>query len=418
MTRVGPKNRGRSWPLRALLTAATALVVSGAAVASLGETASRAGAATGGSPIKIGFVCSCSGPFSSDLTDVEPVYRAWANSVNANGGINGHRVDVIYADDKGNPGTSTAIVQTFIHSDHVVAIMDATDLQEAWASDVQRAGIPVIGMFSGDTPFSTNPDFYAEGQTADSLFVSVAETAKKAGTPKLGLMYCAESPSCQQAVAPLNATAKAEGIEVVANLEISATAPNYAAQCLAAKQAGAEMLFIIDGQTVVEKVAADCTAQGYDPKYTFDAEALVEGMASTPGLRSGTYMAVPDMPFFASTPGVKEMDAALNKYAKGIRSHATTYGEIAMQSWISAKLFQAAALAGHLGARGTAPTPAEVVRGLHALNGTTLDGLAPPLHFAAGKANPVDCWYWATIQNGKFKLPFGTKPACSSQSLS
>ena len=41
--------------------------------------------------------------------------------MNASGGINGHKVEVLVKDDAGNPATSTAIAHTFISTDHVVA---------------------------------------------------------------------------------------------------------------------------------------------------------------------------------------------------------------------------------------------------------------------------------------------------------
>jgi hypothetical protein len=38
--------------------------------------------------------------------------------------------------------------------------------------------------------------------------------------------------------------------------------------------------------------------------------------------------------------------------------------------------------------------------------------MAPPLNFKKGVPNPVDCWYWIRIQNGKFTTPYGVKPVC------
>ena len=71
---------------------------------------------------------------------------------------------------------------------------------------------------------------------------------------------------------------------------------------------------------------------------------------------------------------------------------------------MSGKLFQAAAAAGHLGVGG-APTTAEVIKGLDSLNGDTLDGLAPPLTYTAGKPHPVDCWYYAGVEGRQVHHP-------------
>jgi branched-chain amino acid transport system substrate-binding protein len=112
---------------RSLVTvmAATTLfagVITTAAVAGVGS----AGAAAAKAPIKIGLICSCTGPLSGSVVDVPPAYKAWAASVNASGGINGHKIDLITKDDASNPTTSVADVQSFVTGDHVVAIVDAT----------------------------------------------------------------------------------------------------------------------------------------------------------------------------------------------------------------------------------------------------------------------------------------------------
>jgi ABC-type branched-subunit amino acid transport system substrate-binding protein len=36
------------------------------------------------------------------------VYKAWVNTVNASGGINGHQIHLITEDDASNPGTSAS----------------------------------------------------------------------------------------------------------------------------------------------------------------------------------------------------------------------------------------------------------------------------------------------------------------------
>ena len=183
-----------------------------------------AGASSAKAPIKIGLVCSCTGPLAASGVDVPPAYEAWADSVNATGGINGHKIDVIYEDDQSNPTTSTTIVHNFIQADHVVAIVDATNNDQVWAAYVKQENVPVVGMNTSTEPNYSNSDFYPEGQTEDSLFTGIIQAVKHAGGTKLALFYCAEAVQCQEGIAPLEATAKSAGESVVASLEVSATA--------------------------------------------------------------------------------------------------------------------------------------------------------------------------------------------------
>ncbi len=370
-----------------------------------------AGAATSKAPINIGIICACSGYLGSDSPDILPTAKAWADTVNASGGINGHKVVVLLKDDTGNPATSTSIAQTFIQTDHVVAIIDATAVDQAWASYVQSQGVPVIGAITSSEPFYLNSDFYPESQTEDALFDGITSAVHQAGGKDFALFYCAEAVQCQEGIAPLEAQAKTAGEDVVAALEVSASAPNYTAQCIAAKQAGATVAFVADVQTVDEKIIQDCYAQGYKPKVVIDGETLSPTMATSPALDQSTYFTVPNLPYFANTSAIKAMNSAINKYEPGTLKNVN-YNELAAEGWMSGKLFQAAVAAAHVSG---ALTTAELIKGLDSLKGNTLDGLAPPLTYTAGKPHPVDCWYYAVLKDGKFTTPFGLKDFCAAK---
>ncbi len=382
----------------------TSGTTAGSAATSGGATAPK------GSPIKIGFVCTCTGPFASSTANVETPYKAWASSVNASGGINGHPVVVDYKDDAGNPGTSLSEVQSFVSSDHVIAVVDASNDDAAWASYVSQQNIPVVGTTTSTQPMFTNPDFYPEGQTEDSLFPALIGGAKKLGATNTGLIYCAEAVQCQQGVAPFKQTAAAENVPLVYNASISATAPNYTAQCLAAKQNGVKALFVGDAITVVEKVFSDCDAQGFDPISLQDGENLAPAFLNATTIKSNSIVEVPNLPYFATTPAVAAMNSALDKYFPGFR--AKELAELPMESWVSGQMLEAAAKAGNVGANGSTPTAAQLTAGLNSFNGETLGGLAPPLTFAAGKPHTVDCWYLVTIKGGAFATPYGLAPTC------
>jgi branched-chain amino acid transport system substrate-binding protein len=108
-------------------------------------SAGSAGGATASAPIKIGLVCSCTGPLSGSVVDVPPAYKAWVASVNASGGINGHKIELFTKDDASKPTTSVAIVHHFVSADHVVAIVDATTNDAAWATYAQQQKVAGCG---------------------------------------------------------------------------------------------------------------------------------------------------------------------------------------------------------------------------------------------------------------------------------
>jgi branched-chain amino acid transport system substrate-binding protein len=370
-----------------------------------------AGAATK-APINVGYICSCTSPQASSVVTNRSAYEAYVDWTNAHGGIDGHQIKLFLADDSANPATSSADVHTFVTQDHVVAIVSLAGSPSAWDKYVDGLHIPVVGADGSPIDFYTDPNFFFPGQTDDSLPAAVAIAAKKVGSTNFGVMYCAESPSCQELVAPLEAIGPKYGVKLAYNTQISFSAPSYAAECLAAKQAGVKALFIGDAVTIVESVAKDCAAQGYNPTIIASDGAVGVGFTSTPGLSNNLLAFEPQIPFnVTNTPATKAMVSAFKKYQPSLMSSPNYNGEVD-EAWTSGLLLAAGVEAGH---PGNTITSAEILKGLHSLKGDTLGGMAPPLTFHAGKANTVDCWFWMTTKNGKFTEKYGLTPSCATK---
>jgi branched-chain amino acid transport system substrate-binding protein len=344
-------------------------------------------------------MCSCSGApgFTTYNVPAEQVVQAWADAANAAGGIDGHPVQLITKDDGLNPGTAVTDTKSLI-SQHVVDIVDISSIDAAWAPVITAAKVPVTGVFQTSTEFESNPYFYPEGQTNSGLNAAMVAVAKQAGATNMGILYCAESPICAQLVPGTTPAAKADGVPVVYSAEISATAPNYTAQCLAAKQAGVTSLYIGDSATVVARVATNCASQGYDPIFLIEGLGGGENLFTTPGLEDHMWSEYGVLPFYASSPTVTAFNAAMDKYEPGVRENKNLFTQNAFQGWVSMNLFEAGLKAAGLTASSDV-TPAMVIQGLDSLKGETLDGTAPPLTFVAGQTHKIDCYWTARVQN-------------------
>src|SRR3984957_13684174 len=98
------------------------------------------------SVIPVGVVGSYSGTFASSESSGKPAIQAWADTVNAAGGIDGHKVKLYIEDDDANPATSLTEVETLVQQDHVVAIVgQITTNTDSWAPYIEKQGIPVVG---------------------------------------------------------------------------------------------------------------------------------------------------------------------------------------------------------------------------------------------------------------------------------
>ncbi len=395
----------------------TASPPTSASTASSASTTS--GSATGaapqasGAPIRVGFMCSCSGPFGGDAVTSEDVFKAWADSANASGGIAGHPLQVTYEDDGSVPGTSASDAATLV-SDKVDVIVDDTVLDDSWASTVKPSNIPVICIVIG-TPCYTNSDFYAAGQTGDSSASAAVSVAKEAGATNLGFLYCAEAPTCAQTASIVQGAGQQLGVPLVFKGSIAITAPNYTAQCLAAEQAHVSALFIADIQQPLERVGEDCARQNYNPIYVTEGTGFGMGQASSPGIEKNLWSEYSNLPFWVNTPAVQAMNAALDKYYPGLRTNTNLFSETSAESWPAGLLLADAVKGGNLSASGT-PSSAEIVAGLESLHGDTLDGWSPPLTFAAGQPHSIDCWFVGHVSNGTPSLADNGKATCKSSS--
>jgi branched-chain amino acid transport system substrate-binding protein len=344
-------------------------------------------------------ICSCSGPFGADQTPAWDVLQAWQKSVNASGGLSGHQVQFTYMNNGSNPGTAVTDAQTMI-SDKVDAIIDLDILDAVWQKPVSAAKIPVIGGNFSSAMYYQDPGWYPSGQTNDSITYSVVATAKKAGATSLGQLYCAEAVQCQESVPLIKADGQTLGVPDVYNASIAATAPNYTAQCVAAKQAGVKALFIGDSLSVIARVAEDCSKQNYDPVYVTEGTGFTDQALTTPGLSSKLWSSYPVLPFFSSAPAVTAMNTVLDKYFPGIRQNSATWSEFAVQAWTAGLLLAQAVKNAGVSASGTVSS-AVITNGLNMVSNETLGGFSPGLNFTAGKPHPVDCWYTGRVQGGK-----------------
>jgi branched-chain amino acid transport system substrate-binding protein len=284
-----------------------------------------------------------------------------------------------------------------VGTDHVVAVFDNSDVDTSWASYLQQQKIPAIGGLDTEAGY-TNPDFFPPGGTYQFETAIGAEASKQAGIKKEADLYCVEVAICAQSSTQLKSALAKIGLQLVYSVGIGFAAPNYTAECLAAKQSGATAMTVADASAVVAKVASDCATQGYEPTQLSADGSVAISWLTTPGME-GNIDSEPDLPWFVHDSATKPFYAALAKYAPAVPA-SVNFGEIALSTWAAGVEVQEAVMAGKVKA---VPTASEVMAGLYNLPaGTTLGGLAPPIHFVKGKIASNDCAYIMGIKNHKF----------------
>ncbi len=383
----------------AVLAVAAGLAVVAGAVSGPMVAATPSGAASPSSTVTIADLCSCTGPEASSISQTTATMQAWASWVNSHGGLAGHQVHLVVLDDGYSAAKALANAQTAVSLDHAVAIFDNSDEDPSFASLVQGAHVPVLGGQETQSGWQ-NPDFFPAGASFNYTNSVGAIIAKDAGVKKIAALYCVEVAICAQSVQEGKQLAPHYGLDYVYTAGIGFAAPNYTAQCLAAKQSGATAMTVGDASSIVEHVVQDCAAQGYTPRQLSSDGTVATAWLTIPAF-NGNIDSQSDFLWFVHDSATKPMYAALDKYASQVPS-GPNFGEIVLQSWSDGALLQAAVQAS--GASSKMPiTSALILKGLYGLpSGETLGGLSPPLHFVKGQPANNSCYFEMGIKSGKF----------------
>jgi len=372
--------------------------------ASLAKTAS-------GTPFKIGYIENNVSLGAGNINPYTiPAFQAWAKWQNANGGIDGHPVQVITQREPDNPGIALTDVNKLISQGIIALVSDDTQDETSWMPTITKDSIPTFEGTSGSVNLATSPLNFSTQVSLLYTPEAIVAAAKKSGSTDMAVFYCGEIPECAESVPAFAGAGKAIGVNVAFSGSILGSAPNYTAQCLTAKAHNATSLEVADASQIIIRVAANCAQQGYTPHEITSSTNIERAMATAPGM-NGLISFESTMPFFdTSFPGIKTMTAAFNKYDPGL-TKMSGYGDLSTNQWTTGLLIAAGAKSGGVGTSEPLTTAA-LLKGMYSLHSTNLGGMIPTETFVAGKPQQNKCWFWASIKNKKFTMPYGTKVAC------
>ena len=367
--------------------------------------------------IKVGAVGTFSGPVGALVKDAVNGMRVWQQWTNAHGGVNGHPVEVLVGDDGGDPGRYLSIQRQFVEQDGVIAFLYGTlgfspngnnkylDSQKIFTFGTE-GGLETA--YNNAYVLTATPSGYA---FADSILLALGDVARPLGKKKFATFTCSDFALCDLFDQRWSDSAalKEVGFELVARGRPSLTQPDYTAQCLAAKNAGAEVLQFALDTASLRRFAGDCARQNYRPIYgTADLLAL-STLPSDPNV-DGMIVASKMAPWTdISVPGIAEATKAFAQYAPG----APFTGGNA-NGWILGQFFAAAGANFPDGA----VTKADVEAGVYKIRNNNLQGMTFPITMTRGKpmARQV-CYGVVVIKDRKYSQTQGTALRCPKSPL-
>jgi ABC-type branched-subunit amino acid transport system substrate-binding protein len=386
------------------------LVASALAVAPVAAGAASTSSAPGvtSNSITVGTISTQTGTLASNFSSLIYGEKAYYQYINAQGGVNGRKIDYKYAlDDGGNPTTFNQLANTLINQDHVFAV---TGVATAFFSPnlFTESGIPTYGYnVTGNWAGPSN--LFAAGGSVQYYPAEgpiVGYVSKQTKSPKIAFVaygVAASASACQAGASALSSN----GFQVVyTDFKVSYPGTTVATDVQRMKQAGANM--IVSCMDVQGNITMARAVQQYGLKatqlwFSGNDQATLEQNTS---LMQGVYFSIAHVPYTSPTsiyPGLKVYLTQMKKYEPKYVND-----EIAIQGWESAALFvQGVKMAGNN------LTQANVIKADNSLTAFTAGGLIAPVNWKSaghsGHAPPycgayiktVGTKYVATLNKGK-----------------
>jgi branched-chain amino acid transport system substrate-binding protein len=400
---------------------AAAMVATVAACSSGSKAGSTGSAGSSGSPITVGLLTTLSGLGTSNFFGNLQGAQARIDLQNAQGGVNGHKINLVSADDQTSfTGAGTAMSQ-LIDVRHSFAIINLSDFTVNAYRLAQKAGIPVVGFPADGPEWGQQPNTNMVsmiGNTPPTGIGGVANTvtpnvAKLLGATNMGaLAIDAEQASIQGAQSFIKAS-NAVGLKVgFQDFSIPIGSTNVAPIVLGMKNAH------VDGfnsgllNNTNYAILSAARQEGLDLKAPILAAGYGQDVLDQPATEQAAQGAI--FQVFQRPEDQPNAETRIEQSAFATYEHFSGVPSIGWTSgWISADL-----LIQGLEKAGSNPTRTSLLNALHNLKGYDAEGLMPlPIDVSLagfGKAASRSCYWYTQLQGSKFVTINGGKPVCGN----
>ena len=227
-----------------------------------------------GSLIKIGVIGSNSGSQASSCDQGETVGPAWADWVNANGGINGHQVQVIFVDDAGDPAKAQSAEKQLVDSDQVVAIVVACDnLVSAYAATRSPRAFRWCPASRTTRLVHQARMFVTPTDVASGLVAQMVVAKQYGHAKKFANLYCAEVAACAQAIASAEAGRRRRSASASPRWRSAPRPPRTPRSACSCSSRGVDYAQLNFTTSAAAKFVQDCQAQNYNPTWGSSEQA-------------------------------------------------------------------------------------------------------------------------------------------------
>lgn len=363
-----------------------------------------------GEPIRIGAIGDWTGIAGASTGANLKALQAWYNYTNDNGGIGGRPVIMYFEDTAADAARARAAARDMAENKKVIAFVGNYQpfTIHATEPDYNRWQLPVVGGDVTQNAFwFDSPILFPQATPPSALDQGIMKLAAERNVKKLGLVYCAEAPACQERRDLYVREAKEWGVEIVYDARVSLANPDFTAQCLGAQQSGANAMVPLIDVSGINRLMRDCTRQGYKPQYIGSAGGTGDSLLRNPA-SDGMLITTMTFPWTLSGGPFQRYQDAMKRYLP----NEPLAGPMSL-AWTAGELFRTAAERAIAASPNGELSSQTLLNALWRMKGETLGGLAPPLTFNEGEpATPSRCYFLMEVRDGQFRALDGGKATC------
>jgi ABC-type branched-subunit amino acid transport system substrate-binding protein len=396
---------------------ASLALTAGAGFATLAGGVGVAGAAASGSPLTIVMITSLTGEGSSEFSETPAGFDARIALQNAEGGIDGHKINGIVLDDQTSPTEIATAVQDAL-SKGAVGIVSESPLFFLADKYPQQAGMPVTGGFFDGPEWGTQPFtnmFAADVGSVDPKYpvnTAIGSFMKAhGGTVVCSYGYSISPSSSRAALGTVESFEHAGGKEGVLDTSLPFGSVAMTTPALTAKQKGCNAYFAGLDDNSNDALAEALQQEGVKPKVMVFPTGYEPSVIGTPAWKAvqGGYFETEFRPFSLPNAGTQQMQSALEKYEHFTSSQFPSFSQY--ESWLGADL-----MIKGLQMAGPNASHAAVIQALRSIKGYNGNGLLPEsinYSTAFGHDPAKSCgWYMKAEKSGFVAI--SSQPWCGT----
>lgn len=313
------------------------LVWQGAAVPTTGAPvttaapAPAASASANASEIVVGGIFSRTG--ASPFPNAYETAEAYWKEINANGGINGHKIKWVAADDGTNAQNNATIMKRLIEQEKVVVVQELAETGIVGGQPIARdAKVPIVGCYSQPICYKDENVFPVGGYIQNLRAALLTDMLQANNNKKLAVLTIA-APTAILAADSMKAAAKAKGIDVVSDQQYGVTETDFTAYTTKVIASGAQVLDCLCSFGTVLLINKSLQQQGYQGDFlapSFDASYPSQIGAYA----NGRFYMVSEMAGIGGGAAAAKMQAIMKKWSPDTNAEHFS----ALDTWTTSEL--------------------------------------------------------------------------------